>query len=182
MPTVIAINNIAVNALLERLQQRTSDLSPVLRAIGEDIMERTKQRFSTATAPDGTPWAANSQVTLMHYLNKSEKNSPGKIFSAKTGKISAKGQKLAIGKKPLKGEGDDLARQFVVLPDEHGVTVGSSMLYAAMQQFGGKKSQFPNLWGDIPARPFLPVMSNGDLYPQEEAQIIDMIQDYLTLN
>lgn len=174
MPTVIAINNSAVNALLESLQQRTSNMSPVLMAIGENIMERTKQRFSSATAPDGTPWAANSQTTLMRYLNKRGG------FTKKTGKISAKGQKLAMGKKPLMGESGDLARQFVVSADEQGVTVGSTMIYAAMQQFGGTKSQFPKLWGDIPARPFLPVMANGDLYPQEVAHIVDMLQDYLT--
>lgn len=175
MATVIAIESSAVSALLETLQQRTSDLSPVLLVIGEDIMERTKQRFSSATAPDGTPWAANSQTTLMRYLGKRGG------FSDKTGKISAKGQKLAIGKKPLLGESGDLARQFVVNANEQGVTVGSSMIYAAMQQYGGKKSQFPNLWGDIPARPFLPVTANGDLYPQEEAHIIDMLRDYLSV-
>ncbi|MBI3712602.1 MAG: phage virion morphogenesis protein [Burkholderiales bacterium] len=175
MPTVIAINNSTVNALLESLQQRTSDLSPVLMAIGEDIMERTKQRFSTATAPDGTPWATNSQTTLMRYLARRGG------FSKKTGKISAKGQQLAIGKKPLMGESGDLARQFIVNANEQGVTVGSTMIYAAMQQFGGTKSQFPKLWGDIPARPFLPVMANGDLYPQEEAHIVVMLQDYLSV-
>lgn len=176
MPTIIAINNSTVNALLERLQQRTSDLSPVLMAIGEDIMERSKQRFSTATAPDGTPWAANSQATLMHYLAKRGG------FSKKTGKISAKGQKLAIGKKPLIGETGMLAQQIVNNSgrNENEIVVGSTKEYAAMQQYGGTKSQFPNLWGDIPARPFLPVMLNGDLYPQEEAQILDMIQNYLT--
>lgn len=33
--------------------------------------------------------------------------------------------------------------------------VGTNVIYAAMMQFGGKKSQFPHLWGDIPARPYL---------------------------
>jgi phage gpG-like protein len=175
MPTVIAIDSSQVNALLEALEQRTSNLSPVLMAIGEDVMARTKQRFSTATAPDGTPWAANSQATLMRYLARRGG------FSKKTGKVTAKGQKLAINKKPLMGESGDLARQFFVSSDERSVTVGSSMIYAAMQQYGGKKSQFPKLWGDIPARPFLPVRSNGDLYPQEEAHIVTMLQDYLSI-
>lgn len=175
MPTVIAINNSAVNAMLESLQQRTSNMSPVLMAIGEDIMERTKQRFSTATAPDGTPWAANSQTTLMRYLAKRGG------FTKKTGKISAKGQKLAIGKKPLTGETGILAQQIVNNSgrNENEIVVGSTKEYAAMQQYGGTKSQFPNLWGDIPARPFLPIMANGDLYPQEVAHIVDMLQDYL---
>jgi len=33
--------------------------------------------------------------------------------------------------------------------------VGNTMEYSAMQQFGGTKADFPHLWGDIPARPFI---------------------------
>lgn len=53
------------------------------------------------------------------------------------------------------------------------------MQYAAMQQFGGKKSEFPHLWGDIPARPFLPVDQAGNLSPTAEAKVVDIIQEYL---
>jgi phage gpG-like protein len=48
-----------------------------------------------------------------------------------------------------------------------------------MQQFGGTKAQFPNLWGDIPARPFLPITADGALYPAEESLIVDTLQRYL---
>jgi len=54
--------------------------------------------------------------------------------------------------------------------------VGSTMEYAAMQQFGGRKSEFPHLWGDIPARPFLG-LSAGDV-----ADIEQTVSDYLDLN
>lgn len=175
MAAVIAINNGAVTALLEALQERVGNMSPVLRAIGEDVMERSKQRFSTSTAPDGSPWAANTQATLIAYLGKR------RGFSDKTSKINAKGQKLAIGKKPLIAQGT-LADQLKTDPTDTSVIIGSTMGYAAMQQFGGTKSQFLHLWGDIPARPFLPITASGDLYPQEQELILDMLQNYLSLN
>ncbi len=42
-----------------------------------------------------------------------------------------------------------------------------------MQQFGGNKSKFPNLWGDIPARPFLGI-SDAD-----EKMIVSTVNEYL---
>ncbi len=51
--------------------------------------------------------------------------------------------------------------------------VGSPTVYAAMQQFGGKKSEFPQLWDDIPARLFLGI-SAGD-----EQSILDTFNAYL---
>ena len=47
------------------------------------------------------------------------------------------------------------------------------MAYAAMQQFGGTKSQFPHLWGDIPARPFLGIST------ADKQNIRDIIGSYL---
>ena len=43
-----------------------------------------------------------------------------------------------------KNFGPDLAEVFV-----------QDLPYAAMMQFGGTRSRFPSLWGDIPSRPFL---------------------------
>lgn len=57
--------------------------------------------------------------------------------------------------------------------------VGSNKKYAAMQQFGGKKSQFSNLWGDIEARPYIPIDKNGNLQPESEDAVIGVVQDYL---
>ncbi len=51
--------------------------------------------------------------------------------------------------------------------------IGSSMNYAAMQQFGGNKSEFPFLWGDIPARPFLGISD------EDEANILATIEEFL---
>jgi len=174
MASYIQIDSQAVKYLLSRTADKVNDLSPVLLAIGDDIIERTKQRFASATGPDGKTWVANSEATLINYIRRRGG------FSDKTGRITAKGQRLAINKRPLQGESGDLAQQFSKLVvGGNSLLVGSTMVYAAMQQFGGTKAQFPNLWNDIPARPFLPIMPDGALYAVEEARILDALRHYL---
>jgi phage gpG-like protein len=52
--------------------------------------------------------------------------------------------------------------------------VGSPKEYAAMQQFGDKKSEYPQLWGDIPAREYLGIS------PEDETNILNTIADYIS--
>jgi len=59
----IDINDQAVLEALRRLQARTGNPQPVLRDIGELLIESTKRRFATGKAPDGTPWVPNSPTT-----------------------------------------------------------------------------------------------------------------------
>ena len=42
---------------------------------------------------------------------------------------------------------------YIALPD--GVKWGTNVIYARMMHYGGTKAMFPNLWGDIPPRPFM---------------------------
>lgn len=167
----IEVQDNGVQGALQALSNRVGNMRPILHAIGEDIMERSKERFGTSTGPDGQRWQANARSTIEAFIGRQGG------FGKKG--INKKGQGLAMGKKPLIGESHDLARQFHVQADRASVTVANSAIYAAMQQFGGKKSAFPNLWGDIPARPFLPIKQNGELYPAERTQILDAINDYL---
>ena len=167
----ITVQDKEVRATLSALAARASNLQPVMQSIGEDIMERAKQRFTLSTGPDGKRWAANSRVTIERYI--ASKGGFGKKG------ITQKGAGLAMSKKPLIGHERDLSRQFFVRADSRSVTVGNTMIYAAMQQFGGSRAQFPNLWGDIPARPFLPVTAAGQLYPADKTQIIDALNRYL---
>jgi phage virion morphogenesis protein len=60
----------AVRAALRRLLEATGDLSPVMREIGEALVDTTRQRFQAGRAPDGTPWARNSPVTVEHFLKR----------------------------------------------------------------------------------------------------------------
>ena len=126
-----------------------------LEAIGEKVMDFTKQRFELSVDPYGNPWAPNSDATLRAALSRSEKN------FTKKGALSKKGLALLQGKKPLIGESKSLSTQFGKEIDSNSVTVASTQKYAAMQNFGGTKAEFPNLWGDIPARPFFPNPEQG---------------------
>ena len=153
---------------LTKLVNKAKNLRPAFAEIGEDLLDTTKRRFSAATSPDGKAWAANSPVTVARYL--------GNYSSSfkKDGSLSKAGTARSTSKKPLTGESKSLQRtinyQLIGAP---GVTVGSPMVYAAMQQFGGTKSQFPHLWGNIPARPFLGI-SKAD-----RGNILDIISGYL---
>ncbi len=142
-----------------------------LAAIGEKMDEFTKSRFGKSVDPYDEPWAVNSDVTLRVLLHSSGKN------FTKKGSLSKRGNTILAGKKPLIGESKILSTEFsrTVIGDDL-VTVASTRTYAAMQQFGGSKSDFPNLWGDIPARPFFPDADRG--LPDELSQAIsDVLRD-----
>jgi len=161
-------NDAEVLAALERLSRATAQPRPALLAIGESMVESTKKRFETSTAPDGSRWTPNSETTYLGMVN-----SFGKSNFGKSGRINARGATRVAGKKPLVGETRMLSTQINYEVDTEGLRVGSPMVYAAMQQFGGTKSKFPNLWGDIPARPFLGVSDS------DAVMIVETVSDYL---
>lgn len=144
----IEIDSSRIQAELNRLLQKSGNLSPVLRAIGEKLTESTKKRFETYTGPDGVMWEANSDVT---YERKADRSGI-----------------------PLTDHGTLGHTIGYQLEGADALLIGSPMKkYAAMQQFGGTKDEFPHLWGDIPARPFLGISSeDGD-------NILDIISRYL---
>jgi phage virion morphogenesis protein len=143
----VKVDNAAVMAAMQKLAHSAANLRPPLLALGEELTKSTKKRFETSTAPDGTKWAPNKPSTL----------------------------KRKKGNKPLIGKTGTLAQQISYAVGLDSLMVGSTspMKYAAMQQFGGKKSRFPNLWGDIPARPFLGI-SDAD-----EKMIVNTVDEYL---
>lgn len=127
-----------------------------LMGIGEAVTDFTKTRFEQSADPYGTPWEQNSDTTLRAALHRSGRN------FTKKGDLSKRGQAVLAGKKPLIGESKSLSTQihYTVIGND-SVMVSSPMAYAAMQNFGGSKGEFPHLWGDIPARPFFPDESRG---------------------
>lgn len=143
---------------LSQVLRKVSDTRPILADIGELLMETTKRRFSLSTAPDASKWARNSKVTIDRYLG---------LFKTKKASRSA-------SKKPLIGETKSLMTTIYYQVGPGAVRIGSPMIYSAMQQFGGTRAKYPNLWGDIPARPFL------GLSADDRASIVDIVQGYLS--
>lgn len=166
----IEIDDREVLAVLQELARRGANLAPVMHAIGNDLVESTKRRFATSTAPDGAPWAANSEVTILQYLG---------LYSGshkKDGSLSKKGAARAGSKKPLISKSKSLSTTITYQVVDGGRTllVGSPQKYAAVQQFGASAHEFGKApWGDIPARPFLGI-SDAD-----QRNILDVLNDYL---
>lgn len=141
----ITISTTAIDRALAQLERAGRDLTPAFKDIGEHLVNTTRERFDTGTGPDGTRWEKNSPLTLARKK----------------------------GARPLIGETGLLSTEISREVRPTLVRVGSNKPYAAMQQFGGKKSQFPHLWGDIPARPFVGVS------PADEEEILAIVLDHL---
>ncbi|MDR2221010.1 MAG: phage virion morphogenesis protein [Methylobacillus sp.] len=172
MKISIDIDDTGILTLMQRLADLDQSLPPVLQAIGDDIVDRARQRFVTSTAPDGTPWEINSEVTFLLWMRDWGAGNFGG-----DGRVNAKGAARLANKKPLIGETGDLAREFNVEVSGDTVTITNTMAYASIQQFGGitaPNSMIPG--ATIPARPFLPVTPEGELYPEEEMLILDLLE------
>lgn len=160
----IDIDDRELQAAIDRLAARLGDLSAVMQEIGETLAETTKQRFAAGRAPDGTPWAPNSPVTVARYFasRTAVHDRTGKRVGVrkgtykKDGSLSASSVRMLGAKRPLHGQSGRLASQIHYRAGADQVEVGSSLIYAAVQQLGARKRQFGRApWGDIPARPFL---------------------------
>lgn len=146
----IRLEDTEVRARLTELIARGGDVSPALQEIGEVLTISTKDRFAAEKSPDGAKWAPNSPVTLERKTNPrilTESGLLGDLIQYKLQTVSG---------------------------SVRSVEVGSNRVYAAMQQFGGTRAEWPHLWGDIPARPFLGTSAS------DRDRILEILRDYLT--
>ena len=112
----VEIKDAEANAALAGLQTHLSDLSPVMKEIGESLLFSTEKRFDHTEAPDGTQWAPRSPVTLARYAKQG--GSIGPILR-RTGELRAFGYPSS---------------------DATSVTIGTNTLWAAAMQFGAVKA------------------------------------------
>lgn len=168
----LTLDDREVRAALDRLQRRLSDMTPVMREIGELLTERARQRFFTSTGPDGQRWAPNKPSTLESYL----RGYYGGAHRGKRGGLTKKAAARAAAKKPLIGESKALSTTVHYQAGRDSVTIGSPMVYAAIQQFGGQAGRGKRV--SIPARPFLPVTQSGQwLGTEDRSAILDILRE-----
>lgn len=163
----VTLDDAEVRSVLTALQARMANLTPAMQDIGEALTESAKQRFASSTTPDGSAWAANSATTLA-------------LFGARYGSRSR--TRRVSAKKPLIGESRQLGQSLHYVAGSDHVSIGSPMVYAAVQQFGAARHQFGRApWGAIPARPFLPVDAAGNLTSaDDQAAIVAILRGYLS--
>ncbi len=170
----IEINDAEVTIALRRLAEHSDDMTPAMREIGEYLTDSTKRRFAKGISPDGKQWAPNTQTTLDVLLHR-----------RKGGTSRRRGEDVGIGgsignKKPLIGESKRLGTEIHYRATSAGVTVGSSLVYSAVQQLGAKKGAFGKTkrgasipWGNIPARPYL------GFSDEDRINIMDIIAEHM---
>ena len=164
MATII-IKDDEFKAGLTRLSRTLDTLDPVLRDMGEYLIQATKERFPEGVSPDGRAWMPKSQATVEAYRSR-----------------EAKSRNASIDFRPLFGPSGRLSNEIQYQVGPASVEWGSNLIYAAVQQFGASKGAFGTArngtsipWGTIPARPFIGVSD------EDETALVDLIEDWLQL-
>lgn len=149
----VELDHQRVQATLRKIEWAVGELAPLMRGIAAELASQTEENFGEEGRPE---WDDLSDVTTA----RREKNGnwPGQMLQ-----VSSAG----------------LAASITTQATDSSALVGSNKPYAAMMQFGGTKSDFPHLWGDIPGRPYLPMDAEGELQPETEEAILDLAMNHL---
>lgn len=167
----VTLHDAEVQRLIERLTRRLGNLTPVMHEIGQRYERRVLENFEGSHAPDGTPWARLSAVTLMLALGR--KKRLGKRGLTKRGKA------YLGNKKPLIESGR-LRSRIHYQAGAESVKVGlSGIEYAAIHQFGGKAGR--NRKVTIPARPYLAMNTAGGLAlaDRDRRMVVEVLRRHL---
>ncbi len=176
--TAISLNGSArVVEVLQQLTRRASDLTPVMRSIGEGLVTSTQQRFESETDPQGRPWKLLSAVTLLKRLahTQKRKNDQGDTITVRSpyttkGKLTSTAQKRLTSLKILQILGH-LKGSIHQVAGRDQVEVGSGLVYARIHQYGGKAGRGQKV--DIPARPYLGIDE------ADATSIVDTLRTYI---
>ncbi|WP_263217929.1 phage virion morphogenesis protein [Pseudomonas atacamensis] len=147
----IELNNQRLQQTLSQIEDAIGDLTPLMQAIAAELASQTEENFEHEGRPE---WPELSDVTIERRAKQG--HWPGQMLQ-----VSAGG----------------LASSIVTHTSESSAIVGSNKPYAAMMQFGGKRMHFPQLWSDVPNRPFLPINNQGEL----QIEAVEAIQ-YMALD
>jgi hypothetical protein len=150
----VELDDAELRRWLQRAERTLGDLTPAFQDIGELLIERTRARFRSGTAPDGTAWAPLSETTL-----------------------ERRAERGISGTRPGIGESRQLSTQW-----SYRILSGKQMIFgspsiqsrvfdqgAEARSFTGGKTP----WGDIPARRIL------GLSEQDRADILAILREHV---
>ncbi|MDD5274380.1 MAG: phage virion morphogenesis protein [Methylovulum sp.] len=142
----IDLNDQEIINALGRLAYSANHLEPALDEIGATIAASVMLNFTGQHDPDGNAWEPLSEATLAN-----RRGGEGQILRD-TGRLN---------------------RSITHNVSDQSVEIGTDVVYANMMQFGGKKADFPWLWGDIPERPFVGISE------EDKAEILAILSHHL---
>jgi phage gpG-like protein len=162
------VDDAAVRHALQRAHKKTAGLSPLMREIAAALEASTQMRFQTSTGPDGKKWAALATATR---INRARRAAGGRIFTKNRRRTTVGFTRAYLGNmQPLLDTGR-LRASILSTYNSREVIVGTNVIYARIQQFGGMAGR--NRKVKIPARPFFG-FSDGD-----RADIADLVRTFL---
>jgi phage virion morphogenesis protein len=133
---------------LNKVEWAIGDLAPLMQGIAAELANQTEENFENEGRPQ---WPELSDTTTERRSKMG--NWPGQILQ-----VSAAG----------------LAASITTHATDSSALIGSNKPYAAMMQLGGDQADYPHLWGDIPARPYLPMDAAGALQSQAEQALLEL--------
>lgn len=165
-PIDIQIDDAELKAALKKLAARLEDLTPVFRDIGEQLLNSTRARFDSSTAPDGTPWKALGPAALAARARRAMGGgSPFYKSGQNAGRYKKKAALAVAFAKPLVLTGN-LRGLLNVQASKDELRIGTPLIYGATHQFGREEA-------NIPARPFL------GLSDQDRRDILEALAEWL---
>lgn len=149
----IELGNRELRTRLTRVAEAMLDTSPLGHSIANSFLTVTEDNFDSEGRP---AWAGLSPVTLAR---------------RKSGKMLF--------------QSGQLRRSITTRVSDNEVEIGTNDPKAPTQHFGAKQGQYgkssrngPLPWGDIPARPFLPMDGAGNLQHEAELAVFDDVDHY----
>lgn len=195
MNITIEVHDQAVRAALARLRQRVGDMRPALLAIGEAMHARVDKRFSTQTDPAGQRWAPNKPATIKRKgAGKPVLTDSRALRQAIAAQVSGNTLTLSAAQPyaAIHQFGGTIERAAHSRQIRHREDAAGNLLRRALGKGSGlvfakdSHKRARTRWAEvaayairIPARPYMPVRTDGSLYPGEQAEVLRQIEAWL---
>lgn len=179
MDISVEFNDREVLDVLRQIMDRATPkgMRLAMKEIGESLVASTMQRFALSSAPNGSPWPALAEGTVLArlakitgtYYKRTDKNKEKGL----AGKLNARGTRAAAGIKPLIDTGG-LRRSisYRIIDGGAGVEIGTNR-FSGEWKGGAAVHQFGSRDGRIPARPFIGMSEN------DKRTVLEILQELL---
>ena len=152
----INLDTSELERVLHNAANHLTHTAPLMEDISRQLVTETKLNFDFGGRP---AWAGLSPVTLA---------------------------RRAHGGGAILQDSGELKGSIKATHSNDTATVGSNLKYAPTHQFGARQGEFgrsdrntPLPWGDIPARPFIPMDKNGDISYDGFLAVREVVNSYL---
>lgn len=141
-----------IDKLFAKIIKRAKNMQPVMSEVGNYLQNTIEESFDGEHAPDGEAWTPLASSTL---IQKNKKGSKRMLYDDGT-----------------------LFESIGYEATSHDLTIGvnaysdSRYPYPIVHQFG-------SVDGKIPARAFMPINGDGELYGNVKEELIDLLKDFL---